>query len=166
MRYAEPKQRNIPRHPEACIRPQSLTQRTPDYRASQRAEVEFMIKRRPRTPAEVREGYKGLRNFMEFFGGDRKLAAKSCGVSASLINRCIKLGYVTPYLAIAAQQVDELIWTEAGLAPYIVYDEDWDAARSQFANIQKTAKLFSVNMKKVYENRNRKKGFSKKKGPG
>ena len=91
-----------------------------------------MIKARPNTVREIKLGWEGLVAFMDFFAGSRKIAAKACGVHPATIARMIKLGYVTPYVAICAQEIETMPWTAAGLCRYLEYDYQWEQANGEF----------------------------------
>ena len=140
---------NTPRHPEA--KPHGRYFNEIKQQALKPGRV--MSSYRPRTKAEVRMAYRGLFNFMDFFSGDRKLAARACGVSLSTINSMIKKGYVTPFVALCAQRIPEMPWLPAGLAPYLQYEEDWDEAREKFDSWIAKAEVNRKTMKKVLKTR-------------
>jgi hypothetical protein len=107
-----------------------------------------MIRARPKTVREVRLGWEGLVALLDFFGGDRKLAASSCGVSVPTINRIIKLGYVTPYVALCAAEVEGMPWSAAGLCRYLEYDYQWDLAQREQGKDKKMRALLKDRAKK------------------
>jgi len=120
---------NAPRHPEAKPQGQFMCHRREAHILKG---IPMKKKFAPTTPADVRMAYRGLVNFMEFFGGDRKLAARSCGVGLATINKAIRNGFLTPYVALAAQKIPEMPWLPGGLCPHIKYEEDWDEMRAMF----------------------------------
>ena len=77
---------------------------------------------------------------MEYFAGNRQLAADACGVSKGTIDRCLRQGWVTPYVALMAMQIPEMPWTAAGLCPYIQYDCEWTQAKKELAGAINNAK--------------------------
>ena len=134
-------------HPEAKPSETTYTEQTHMKKLDGRLPKEGkMIRRVPKTPQEVRDGYRGLHTFMEFFAGDRKLAAAACGVSISTIHKCVRQGWVSPYLALMSQKIPEMPYYPAGLCSYIKYDWEWKQAKKEMANAMRVAELAGERM--------------------
>jgi hypothetical protein len=122
--------RNRPKHPD--VPPQGPGYDLIHDKYKIKKEQFKLIRRRPHTVKEVQLGWEGLVAFMDFFGGDKQLAADACNVSLATIARMIRIGYVTPYVALCAQDIETMPWTPAGLCRYIEYEYQWDKINSEY----------------------------------
>lgn len=95
----------------------------------------------------------GLIAFLDFFAGDIHLAARSCGVHVATIRRMKKIGYVTPYVALCAQRIESMPYTEAGLCRFIIYEDEWETIRGEFPKEQERRRTFGEKARKRYHDR-------------
>jgi len=146
--------RTTPQHPEAPPTQTTYNQQTHIRKLDGKLPKGKMIRRRPKTAQEVRDGYRGLVNFMHFFAGDRKLAAEATGVSKGTIDRCLKQGWLTPYVALMAQKIPEMPYYPAGLCPYIQYDWEWAEAKKELARAINNAGLAGKRMSAYHGTKN------------
>lgn len=91
----------------------------------------------PNTVEEVKQAWRSVVILMEFFGGDRKLAAFHLNVKPHFITRCIRQGYLPIALAIAAERVDHFAQPAESLLPYYTDKEGWKKARTIFDDDRK-----------------------------
>lgn len=105
-----------------------------------------MIRRKPRTPQEVKQGYRGLYTFMEYFGGNRQLAADSCGVSKGTIDKALRDGYLSPYVALMSQRIPEMPYPPSIFCPFITSKKEWEEGRREIAGAVNNASLASERM--------------------
>lgn len=87
----------------------------------------------PRTEQEVHDAWIGLCRMMDYFGGDRKLAARTLQVKINKINTCIQRGWVDQFTALRCEETcDNIEWTAGGIAAHLYWESEWNRWRKLY----------------------------------